>query len=342
MSGREFLIQARTVGLVALITLLVWLMAEAESLRTARLRTEIQFRAKPESGRLVRLEPGQDFKGSAIVSVEGPTADVDSLAARIRGVLELEPGMEGVPAEPGRQTVNLAEALRAHPAFRDSQVTIAAVEPASATVVVDTIVTRDIPLKVEVPEGTLLDGPPVADRATVSVRLPETVARTAGELQATARLTPELIQTLREGWRVELLAPVSLPPAIHAEALRITPQQVRVSLILRSRSATTVIPGIPVHVKLPPTETGEWVVELAPESRLLTDVSVTGPADLIEQVRTERIRPVAFITLSSDDLERAAASGQPLEREVQFSDLPTLLKFEPRQKTVKLTVRGRA
>src|SRR6185503_978081 len=98
----------------------------------------------------IRVEGGQEFSGSAVVSIEGPTADVDAVSAKARRTVQLEPGMEGVPVEPGRQTVNLAEALRAHPLFRDSHVTVSAVDPPSATVWVDTLVTRDdVVVKVE-------------------------------------------------------------------------------------------------------------------------------------------------------------------------------------------------
>jgi hypothetical protein len=338
----EFINQAKTLTLVGLITALVWLLAEAESLRTEKLRTEVVFRTKPESGRFVRLDGGQEFTGPAVVSIEGPTADVDAVSTRARRTIELEPGMEGVPAEPGRQTVNLAQALRSHPLFRDSHVTVTAVEPPSATVWVDTVVQRQVPVKVEVPEGTLLDGPPVADPATITVRLPESTSKREVEFQAVARLTPESLANLREGRRAVVTVPLTLPPSVLGEVLRMSPAQVGVTLTLRSRLASVVIPVVPVHVRLSPSDVGVWEVEVPPESRSLPNVTVSGPVELIDQVRAERVRVVATVPLTSDDLERAAAAGQPIEKEVVFSEVPTLLRFECQQKTVKLTIRRRS
>ena len=50
----------------------------------------------------------------------------------------------------------------------------------------------------------------------------------------------------------------------------------------------------------------------------------------------------AFVPLSFEELEKAASSGQPLEKDVAFSDVPTVLKFEPRPRTVQVTVRRSA
>jgi hypothetical protein len=340
--------QARTLLLVGFITALVWLMAEAESLRTEKLRPEVRFRVKPDSARIVRVDPGQDFSGTVTVTVEGPTAAVDTLASRARAALDLEPGMPGVPSEPGRHSVNLAEALRSYPLFRDSGVTIISVDPPSATVWEDDLVLRPATVRVEAPEGALLEGPPDPRPASVIVRLPESIARAAtaqgAELFATARLTPESLANLPEGRRVALNVPVTLPPALQAEAVKVTPAQVNVELTLRSRAASAIVPNVPVFIRVAPTEIGVWDVDLAPGQRVLTDVVVTGPAEMVDQVRPDsdapaKIKLVAYVSLSFEDLDRAASSGKPIEKEVSFCDIPSVLHFEARPRTVQISVR---
>ena len=58
------------------------------TLRDRKLRAEIVFRAKPDAGRFVRVEGGQEFTGSAVISIEGPTADVDAVSTRARRAIE--------------------------------------------------------------------------------------------------------------------------------------------------------------------------------------------------------------------------------------------------------------
>src|SRR5262249_48101907 len=98
--------------LICLVTLLIWLLAESESLRVEKVQVRVQFFAGPDSGRLVRVEPGQDFAGTVTLRLEGSTARVDALVNDLKKEVRLEPGTEGVPAEPGRHTVQLQSALR--------------------------------------------------------------------------------------------------------------------------------------------------------------------------------------------------------------------------------------
>jgi hypothetical protein len=351
MNIATFIGQLRTLLLVGFITALVWLMAESESLRTEKLRPEVRFRVPPDAPRLVRVEPGQEFSGTVTVTIEGPTAAVDALAARARGTIDLEPGMVGVPAEPGRHSVNLADALRAHEYFRDSSVTITSVDPPSATVWVDEVVAREASVKIETPEGALLAGVADVKPPKVEVRLPESIARTAAppgtELTLTARLTPEALANLPAGRRIAVTVPLTLPPTLQSDAVRVSPPQVNVELTLRSRAASTIVPNVPVYVRVAPTEVGVWDVDLAPEGRVLTDVTITGPADQVDQFRAPpeppgaapKVKLIGYVPLSFEELEKAATSGQPLEKDVAFCDVPTPLRFDARPRTVKVTVR---
>jgi hypothetical protein len=100
---------------------------------------------------------------------------------------------------------------------------------------------------------------------------------------------------------------------------------------------------VPVHVRLAPTETGIWDIQMPAESRILSDVVVVGPGDVIEQIKADRLRPIAYVPLSFEELERAAASGEPITKEPIFSELPSPLRFEvrPSQRTIRLTVKRR-
>lgn len=334
--------RAKSFGLVALITLLIWLLAESESLRTEKVRVEVQFRADPASGRLVSVPLSQDFSGSVTLRLSGPNARVDSLAAALRRVVWLEPGMEGVPGSSGEHSVNLETALKSLPLIRDSAVTVREVEPSTALIFVDELVTRDMPVRVVVPEGQVLDGSAEAAPATVRVTMPRSAERELGpDAAAIARLDAKALTGLPEGRRGTLSGiTLELPEPVWAmEGVAINPPQVAVTLRLRSRVDAYTIPTVPVQLRLPIDAAGKY--DLASETKELVDISVVGPIDLIAQIKSGRLTPVATVPLTAAELEGAATSGQVLTKEPVFSDFPTPLSFDTKQKVVRILVRKR-
>jgi hypothetical protein len=330
--------------IVAVVTLLIWLLAESESLRTDRRQAKLTFLADAESSRLIRVEPNQEFNGTVMVEFEGSTAAVDSVIDALRKELRLEPGSEGVPGAPGSYTIQLQTALSALPAFRNPHVTVSRVEPPTLNVVVDNLITREASVRVELPESQTLDGAPEVTPTTVKVRFPESLAKSVPpDFQVTARLDAARIQNLPEGRRTTLQAiPLETPEALRSsDSVRMTPPQVNIALTLRSRTASYTVPTVPVHLRIAATELSIWDIQLAPESRLLTDVNVSGPADTIDLIRTDKLKLIAYVPLGFDELEKAAASGEPIDKEPVFCDLPTTLKFDYKQKSVRLTVKRR-
>jgi hypothetical protein len=173
--------------------------------------------------------------------------------------------------------------------------------------------------------------------------MPETAAKTLpDDLILAARIDPAAISNLQEGRRTSLTLPVSVPEALRGvEGVKVSPAFVTAAVTLRSRTAFTVVPSVPVHLRLAPTEVGLWDIQVPEASRQLNDVTVTGPSDLIEQIKSGALKPIAFVPLSFEELEKAAASGEPIDRDVQFTSLPSPLRFEAHQKTVRLIVKRR-
>lgn len=332
--------------LIAFVTALIWLLAESESLRVEKVPgVRIQFRADPDSNRMVRVDPNQDFNGTATIRLEGSAAQVDAIATVLRKEVRLTPGSEGVPGETvSHASVSLQTAIAALPLIRNSGVTIAEVDPPTAFITVDTVVPQDFPVRAEFPPSLILDGPPEITPATIQLRSPASIPLPR-DLQLVARVDAAALANLPEGRRAVLNnIPVEIPDLLRnadPTFVRLTPREVSIALTPRSRSAAILVPTIPIHIRLAPTELSIWDIQLPPESRVLTDVPVSGPAELIDQIRTERLKPVAFVSVSFEDLERAAAAGETIEKEVLFSDLPSTLKFEPKQRTVRLTVKRR-
>jgi hypothetical protein len=339
-SAPGFWSRVRSGGLIAIVTLVIWLLAESESLRTEKVRVEVQFGADPATNRLVSTVG--DFNGTVTVRLQGSNARVDALAAALRKSIRLEPGMEGVSADPGEHAVNLEAALRALPLVRDSAVSLSEVEPATVTILVDSLVTRDIAVKVVIPEGQVVDGAPEASPATVQVTYPKSAARDLPpEATAIARLDASSLAQLPDGRRGTLNnILLELPePVWSMEGVKLTPAQVSVTVRLRSRVDVYTIPSAPVQLRLPVEAAGKY--DLDTDTTELKDIAVVGPLDLIAQIKSGRLVPVATIPLSAQELEQAATSRQVLTKEPVFSDIPTPLSFDTKQKVIRVLVRKR-
>lgn len=337
-----WLTRLKSAGVIGVITVLIWLLAESESLRTEKARVEVQFRADPASNRLVRLPINQDFTGGVSVRLQGPNARVDALSAALRKSIWLEPGMEGIPAKPGEHTINLETTLRALPIVRDSGVSIREVEPATATIVVDELLVREMPVKVVVPEGQELDGSPEPTPASIRVTLPAGAQKDLPlEASVIARVDAESLARLSEGARGTLNnIPLELPePVWSMEGVSLTPAQVSVTLRLRSRVDVFTVKSVPVQLRLPIDIVGKY--ELDSDTKELKEIVVVGPFDVIGQIKSGKLSPVATVPLSAAELEQAAASGQVLTKEPVFSDIPTPVSFDTKQKVIRILVRKR-
>ncbi len=336
------LARLRTFVIVALVTLVVWTIAESESLRTDTLRIEVALRPEATSPKAVALSPGEAFDGSVTLRAEGSTARLDKLREITRHTIRIAPGDPGFPADAGQRTVDLRTALRVRPEFRDSGVSVLEVDPPSVNVRVDDLVELEAKVRVEVPDGQL-DGTPTATPAAVTLRLPRRLADSLpAPLEVIARIDADAQGDLPEGRPTTIPNVRLLPPSglTADDAARIEPPQASVSLTLRSRTARTVIPTVYVTLLLTPSEQEHWDIEILGD-HFLTDVAVTGPDDLIQQIKENRLAVKAYVPLPFDVLQRAALDAQPIERQAVFTELPTPLRFEAASTTVRLRVRPR-
>ena len=118
--------------------------------------------------------------------------------------------------------------------------------------------------------------------------------------------------------------------------VRVEPQTADVQFKLRSRTKSITIPSVPVQVRLAPSELNNWTVDIPDEDRFLTDVKVSGPRDLVEQVENGDVQLVAVVSLSFRELEQKIPT-----KDVSFGDLPSALQIESAKKQIKLTITKR-
>jgi len=333
----------KTISAVIFITCLIWLFAEAESLRTIESPAEIVFSSDAGSNRTIDLVDAGDTtqqiaRVRILVEIEGSASAIDAVERILRKPVNLSPGMESVPREPGDRVVNLRDALRNHPDIRSHGITIKKVDPQDVRVFIDEIETRAIKVLASIPLSDL-DGAVEIRPATVKLHLPTSQAKLLTENSyATARIEPAVLESLARGLRqtlpgVPLALPNELASSTHAW---LETRTADVSLTLRTQTRSIKIPSVPVHLRLAPGEFGKWEIEIPEQDRFLTDVTITGPNDKVQAVEDKTVSVLATISLSFEELERGIAS-----KEATFADLPEGLKAETANKTVRVTIKRR-
>lgn len=300
--------RVKTIGLVSLIAALIWIWAEAESLKSTTVIARIAFVAGDAAAVRVAGSPLNDAL-QVRVRLEGPTQAIDQAQQILARTISLSPGSEGVPAAPGG-TVALAEAIRQSREVSGTGVTVVSVDPPTASLAVVKLVAREMPVQVDV-GGVDAEGEPVAVPPTVRVTMPEALSKSLSEsLAVTAVVAPEDVAVTGDDGPQTVTARLRLPAALTqgdlAEFVAVSRETARVTLRVRKRLETLEIPTVPVWITMPPTEGKSWDVEVV--EPFLRGVTATGPADQVQRLRRRELVAIAFVVLSSDELAAGITS----------------------------------
>lgn len=299
--------RVRNLVMILLVTGLVWIYAEAESL--SRLQQEVRITFVSATEELSPRVVTEEWRGVVRARFEGSAASLQ----RVPGRIELRLGSSGVPGVEGDAVIDIAQAMRSDPELQRAGVNVISVEPPTVRLRVDAIMRLDaVPVRA-ILEGIETEQTPRVEPAVVSIVGPRDALRQLASMEGgpvvSARIVPEQVDASRRGVSQRVRGPVGLPRdlASNGGSLRVSPPEVTVEFMLRRDTSTITVASAPVQVLLPPPEAGRWEVRIAPEDLFLRDIEVSGPTEFINQVRANEVRLVAVLALSSDDLERGLA-----------------------------------
>jgi hypothetical protein len=327
----------RTVLLVSVVTLLVWLLAESRTVRTQVAEISPRIEAGTASEMMVRPAVGFPLPESVQVSLSGSTAGLDQVLRSLQGRLLLRLGLE-IPATVGVHEIDLREVLRTSEILTDAGVGIIEVNPDRVHVEVDELAVASLPVRAIEPEGVLFEngGTPRTDPPALRVRGPASVLARLEGREGLVRLETETVETLRPGVseRIGRLR-VELPEDQDRWGTVFDPEYVDVTLTLRSRTQSYTLAPMPVQVQLAPGEIGRWRVGLEPGQQDLVGIEVTGPSNQIDRLRSGEVVPTAVVALTFDELERGVES-----KRAQISGLPPGVSIVPGAELgVRLSIR---
>ncbi|MFM9959046.1 MAG: hypothetical protein ACKVZJ_13355 [Phycisphaerales bacterium] len=329
--------------IVTLVTLTVWLFAEAESLGHESLPASVTV-VSADNSRLVTPATGWD--GRVTLDVSGSRRGIE----RARDLF-LQPIKVTLPKGVGEGdlTVELYEALETHESIARSGVTIDSVRPLRAVVQVQELVTRQATI---VPEliGVQVDGQVAMNPDKADVRLPRGLADRltapgGAGLTVTARVPEAQRAALGTPGPKAIQATLVLPEAVVAEAgaaVELLTKGTALAFTVKS-TLTTVPISFPVQVLTLPVEWGDWTVEIRAADQSLA-AELSGPSDALDKLRSPESRPLAVLALSSDDLARGVTSkevGFGVVRDGVFGPLPDGVKVNAERRTVSFEVKKR-
>jgi hypothetical protein len=316
-------------SVVAIVTIVLWVWAnnattetrEVYSLVTISLPTSMQ-----ETGELV--SPRAPFTAS--VTCAGPEAALDQAERKLAEV-RLVAGEDGLPDGLTTTDLPLESALQA---ILDRASINARIRSIGSEVPkLEVQMLSRIPMRVvPVLEGARVEGEPVVAPALADLFLPSSLQEQASRIRLEALVDPAEIAGKESGRRHTLSATIRAVlegGEVLTEGVRVIPPTAEVAFTLASRtvtatlaSDTTSAPGIPVQLALPPRDLDRYSVALDPMQSFLRNVVVSGSPEAIDQVNQGRAKIIAFVQLSSDDLDRAALAGGTIEKPISLWQLP--------------------
>ena len=299
-----------TMVVLALVTVLIWLFAESQTLSRVEVETVVTLSAPEGLSRVAHWADGRG-PGTVLLTLEGPRGEIDSAALRLRreGVT-LTVGADGGPGtDPREYTLDMREAVRRSAGSLLGSVAVQSAEPASRVVDVDELITLD-EVTVEFDStGLDLAEPAVIEPPTVRVTGPSKVlgpgvgVRATLDRAAAAALRPGASQRLDARLEVTGLAAGDRTEVV------VTPNRCVVRLSVRSRVRTLDVASAPVQVLGLPTDLARWRV--TPGQQFVDGLTITGPSDLVAKIESRELSVVAVIRLTSDELQRRVTEKTP-------------------------------
>lgn len=287
-----------TWALVSAVAVLIWAWAASET------RDELVLDSATVSFTIGAsdqwtLQPSQE---PVTITIEGSKRALNRAETMLRNPLQIE-----VAATSGSQTLDLVDRLRRHERIEAAGVSLVSVEPASVVIEVDEIVRERVQVARLLP-GVQTEGEIIVEPSQVEIAMPSALR---SQLTDSPRVTlappePGELQALAPGQPHTLRMSVRPPESVNAEQVIITPDEVDVTLTIRSQTAAYTVKTVRVHTSGPPEDWADYEV-IFPTSAL-RDVTITADAELIRRIQEGEVQVYAIVHLSSADKESGKGS----------------------------------
>jgi hypothetical protein len=290
----------KTLFLVGILTVLIWIYAERAQNATATIQVGLDVRVTNAMQFATLIEP---INTPITAEIEGPRSKLDQIRNQLgRRIPVVLPGSYESDTETNIQTVPL---LNDYPEIRGLGVTVTSASPSAIRVRIDPRVPRRVPL-------TLPENMPF-EVTNYSI--------TPAEVDVTAPvpLMNRLFPTRESGIPVDLTGyPMERynTPGIHTiesvpilvprePGVQVSPQRpVTVRFEVSAREAEVTLRTVPLVIQLPLPAVNRWAITTREQT--VTNIQLRGPATEIAKLqsidnRPPEVTPVAVLRIANDD-----------------------------------------
>lgn len=310
-----------TILVVTVITALIWLYAEGETINTESKKIKVRF--VPPTAGLVVTVPGQastEFGVAATTvtaTIQASRGDWAKVSEWVRNeTVDIE--VQAPSADTEDQVINLREALN-QSALADINAFVKEIDPATVTVRVRQL--RDVPMDISIERGELelSDFEPTFNPDTINVTMPAEAAQLVRDqnLKLVARLDKLDPDSLAEDTQNVESVELNLPDELqtYAPISKLAQNKTDVTFVVRKVTETFELPRVQVRLNISDDITGQYRIRFEPESQRFLRVTVRGPAETIRRIKEDANSSLvrASVLIKMADLGPDGNKAAPLE-----------------------------
>jgi len=307
-----------TVLVVTVITLLIWLYAEGETILTENRTIQIRF-VTPTTGLAITL-PGSapgNTTTSVTASIQASSGDWARISEWARNqIVEIEVNAPPPEMNDDEQTINLLDALNNSP-LADVRAFVKEVSPATKTVRVQKLEYVEMGIREDPGElelSSLPDEAPtfVPDKIRVQLTSVDAALVRSQNLKLTAHLDRLDPDTLAEDTQQTATVELSLPPELQNKPhIRLDQEVVDVTFILDKLTKEINLERVQVRLNISDDLT-KYRFEIDPSTQRFIPVTLKGPEEVINRIAEEPDLVRAQITIKHSDLQEPPPYSAPL------------------------------
>ena len=304
MAPRKLHERIQTWLIVTVISILVWLYAEATVLKQTSRQIQVQF---DEATGNYAYQP---FAAQSVqVQFKASNSEIRKFAqATARPlIIPLEP--DGSEAIEEKVVILSAALVKEH--LAEIGITDLTTTPETLPVVLRRLETINLPIRIDAAALDQVGGLAVAVPDRVSVTAPADVIERLRNQAVTALLSNVPLNTDNPGREaVAVNVPLRFPEALDLTDRWSTAEfrTIRVNYTPSGNNATTLRTRVPLYVNLPVDQQNTYTVQPTDGRLFLRDVQLVGPADIIAAIDADDPRYELFAELRVADLESVAQS----------------------------------